>query len=245
MSNFSQKPLVFGSLTGHRAFAVKNNMLQALYSADVFKESGNQGHCLRTKFSYISDRQRKSLGINKHVVGQKDCSCGFYAYFENTNNKHTAPGDIEAIIRGYGTTTLGRKGFRSEKADLIALVRPEPISARFKKIPRKYEYKLAKLIHHSIIILSMALGVIMILQLQLNFLALGAYLLVIFLANFLLVPLSFKLVNMVVEPPVIDFDILKQNYPNVPVFDSMEEAMDLNKLDNYEDFEKLTQIPNN
>lgn len=59
----------------------------------------------------------------KHHVGQIDCSCGYYAYFDGGND-YAAPGQVTGIIEGYGTVTVGDRGFRAEKARLVALVDP-------------------------------------------------------------------------------------------------------------------------
>jgi hypothetical protein len=57
-----------------------------------------------------------------------DCECGFWAYDEHTFKPH---GDITGIIEGYGKTTIGTRGFRCEKARIVALCRRhggEPLS---------------------------------------------------------------------------------------------------------------------
>lgn len=49
-----------------------------------------------------------------------DCSCGFWAYDEHTFKPH---GAILGIIEGFGKTTVGTRGFRCEKARIVALCR--------------------------------------------------------------------------------------------------------------------------
>lgn len=49
-----------------------------------------------------------------------DCQCGFWAYDEHTFTSH---GDVTGIIEGYGKTTIGTRGFRCEKARIVALLR--------------------------------------------------------------------------------------------------------------------------
>lgn len=58
-----------------------------------------------------------------HVVGGKDCECGYYAYF-NGENTYAKTGRVSAIIEGYGVCTVGSRGFRASKAKLVALVLP-------------------------------------------------------------------------------------------------------------------------
>lgn len=47
-------------------------------------------------------------------------SCGFWAYDEHHFQEH---GDVIGVIEGYGKTTIGTKGFRCEKARIVALCR--------------------------------------------------------------------------------------------------------------------------
>jgi hypothetical protein len=49
-----------------------------------------------------------------------ECQCGFWAYDEVGFEEH---GDAVGIIEGYGRTTIGTKGFRCEKAKIVALCR--------------------------------------------------------------------------------------------------------------------------
>lgn len=46
------------------------------------------------------------------------CECGFWAYDEGGFKAH---GSVVGVIEGYGKTTVGTKGFRSEKARIVAL----------------------------------------------------------------------------------------------------------------------------
>lgn len=46
------------------------------------------------------------------------CQCGFWAYDEGGFKAH---GSVVGVIEGYGKTTVGTKGFRSEKARIVAL----------------------------------------------------------------------------------------------------------------------------
>ncbi|MEE6273489.1 hypothetical protein V2J56_09035 [Georgenia sp. MJ206] len=51
------------------------------------------------------------------------CACGFYAYFDDTN-EYGATDRAAAVVEGYGQTIIGTKGFRSAKARILALVLP-------------------------------------------------------------------------------------------------------------------------
>lgn len=64
------------------------------------------------------------------------CTCGFYAYLNGTNDY--ADHHVIGVVRGYGETFLGTRGFRSSKAKIVAAyasthadverVRPLPVS---------------------------------------------------------------------------------------------------------------------
>lgn len=60
----------------------------------------------------------------RHQVAQLDCSCGFYGYFDATAaDTYHRPGHVYGVIKGYGRVTVGDRGFRAEKAELVALIR--------------------------------------------------------------------------------------------------------------------------
>lgn len=48
------------------------------------------------------------------------CKCGFYAYYDGSNDYHT-PDRINAVVEGWGQTVIGTRGFRAEKARILAL----------------------------------------------------------------------------------------------------------------------------
>lgn len=51
------------------------------------------------------------------------CTCGFYAFYDGSTSYHKE-GWVDGVISGYGKTVIGTKGFRCEKAKLIALAVP-------------------------------------------------------------------------------------------------------------------------
>jgi hypothetical protein len=65
---------------------------------------------------------------NKHAVPDENCQCGFYAY-SDSKHAETKPYKSEhvilGIVRGTGRTLIGTKGFRCEKAEIVALRRPK------------------------------------------------------------------------------------------------------------------------
>lgn len=60
-------------------------------------------------------------------IAQPSCVCGFYAYTDLASiaqNSYNQPNSIIGIVRGHGKVTIGTKGFRAEKADIVALCAP-------------------------------------------------------------------------------------------------------------------------
>lgn len=67
-----------------------------------------------------ADEHRKT----KHSLD--DCSCGFYAYYEGSNDYYRE-GMVMAIVKGTGELILGTRGFRAEKAEIVALHIPNAV----------------------------------------------------------------------------------------------------------------------
>lgn len=61
---------------------------------------------------------------SNHRPGSLSCTCGFYAYFDTAydNPYDDSPGRIRALVDGYGVVTVGSRGFRAEKAKIVALI---------------------------------------------------------------------------------------------------------------------------
>lgn len=57
-----------------------------------------------------------------HVVGQLDCTCGYYAYLNGRYTEHASSHHPMGIIEGYGVVTIGERGFRASKARLLCLI---------------------------------------------------------------------------------------------------------------------------
>lgn len=52
----------------------------------------------------------------------KDCGCGFWAYWEfNPHEFHLGEKPVVGIVEGYGKTIPGKRGFRCQKARIVAL----------------------------------------------------------------------------------------------------------------------------
>jgi hypothetical protein len=100
--------LELGYVTGVRGFALDYfGRLRGITHSEAFNPGVNVATC-------YAGCKTKDMG---------NCSCGYYAYFvtDRTKMRYATDGNVGAIIRGYGQTVVGTKGFRSLKADLVAL----------------------------------------------------------------------------------------------------------------------------
>lgn len=65
-----------------------------------------------------------------HPAATLACQCGFYAYFDLKANLYHIAGNVLGLIEGYGTMTIGERGFRASKARIVALIEPVPEAVR-------------------------------------------------------------------------------------------------------------------
>jgi hypothetical protein len=147
MSDFSDRPFVAGSLTGLRTFRIdKYGRLMASQIESVWTPGENVGRCFRNLLTpqpgsmsfvlqgmaasglfattAVKKKEEPVPPAGEHRAGLQHCSCGFYAYFDNGYNGYHQRGMIKGLIEGYGITTVGTRGFRSEKAQIKALIIP-------------------------------------------------------------------------------------------------------------------------
>lgn len=130
-------PFVAGSLFGMRAFGVtKRGQLVGPSFSTVWKDGENEAVCMqfREPDLYGFDpttahpfrpplKVRLNHLAHMHKVANQECGCGFYAYYRGVNDYHRS-WTIQGIIEGYGTCTVGPRGFRCSKAKIVALVNP-------------------------------------------------------------------------------------------------------------------------
>lgn len=110
-TDFSLRPLVAGTINGLRAFEVDRlgRLHAPQHSKYIFKPGENAANCLYESVD--------------HKIANGRCSCGFYAYHDGSNTYHSrSNGTIAGMIEGYGTVTVGTKGFRAEKCKIIAIL---------------------------------------------------------------------------------------------------------------------------
>lgn len=82
-----------------------------------------------------SPSPRHKVDLRKGHTFSADCECGFWAYDEFSFKEH---GDIVGVIAGYGRTTIGTKGFRCEKASILALHRGDQSLSTWLRLQQLY-----------------------------------------------------------------------------------------------------------
>lgn len=150
MTDFSDTPLVAGTVIGIRAFTIDRlGRLGSPSYPTIFRPGENVAECRKNEggsFSrlnramlhsfyspptfYFDDRllstekgARVEAKEPEHRPGDIGCACGWYAYYDGSN-EYRSPTRISAVVEGYGKCTLGERGFRAEKARLVALFKP-------------------------------------------------------------------------------------------------------------------------
>lgn len=134
MSKYSDRPLVVGSVVGERYFNIDNlGRLVSLNAPVPFLPGVNEAVCRKEIYQsgmwipvyvgmgHYPSEVRVTATHGGHQVAGLDCSCGYYAFFERAGVFKGAFG----IIEGTGVCTVGQLGFRAERAQLLALVRPK------------------------------------------------------------------------------------------------------------------------
>lgn len=66
----------------------------------------------------IARCRRMEDPIQEHRSPCSECGCGFWAYWASYD---AVWGELVGVIEGYGKTLIGDKGFRCEKAKILAL----------------------------------------------------------------------------------------------------------------------------
>lgn len=81
-------------------------------------------------------------GETNHAVPDAYCTCGFYAWHNHDQVEATcAVGEITGLIEGAGRVIWGARGWRSEKARIVAVFAPIEVTQRM----MREEYPLVKL----------------------------------------------------------------------------------------------------
>jgi hypothetical protein len=123
--------LAVGSVRGLRSFNVDHygRLTAVARPTVVWKPGENVAVCNRSAMDFVNTLMRQAAhpyagGFSVSATGTCPgiahplCTCGFYAYHDGSKYQG---GQVTGVIDGYGKTTVGTKGFRCEKARVVAL----------------------------------------------------------------------------------------------------------------------------
>ncbi len=65
------------------------------------------------------------------------CGCGFYAYYDESAGRVVAYGNIRGVVEAAGRCVVGPKGFRAQRARVVAVVRPTNFKQRFAGVTQR------------------------------------------------------------------------------------------------------------
>lgn len=117
----ADRPLILDEIRGLRAFQISPN--KKLMGRTVHQEwdtDENVAFCARTN---PIPMMTPSWDQSEHRAGSAHCQCGFWAYFDGSND-YASTDSVTAIIAGRGLVTVGSRGFRAERARLLAIIDP-------------------------------------------------------------------------------------------------------------------------
>lgn len=139
---FDGPPLVAGSLKGIRHFKLSLEpallgvaTLHTFHPGENVAEHRQGGVPLVRVFSdprsavmlppsWLTVGPGEMVLREDHVVAGQGCACGFYAYYDLRYSAYRNDYHVPAVIEGYGHVTVGERGFRAEKARLVAVAYP-------------------------------------------------------------------------------------------------------------------------
>lgn len=117
-TEFASLGFAVGVVRGVRSFAVDDlGRLTGINYKQTWKPGENAAECRA--------EQRKEFGdFGKHLP---DCVCGFYAYYDGSNDYRSEGKTITGVVEGWGSTVIGSRGFRCSKAKIVALHIPDSV----------------------------------------------------------------------------------------------------------------------
>jgi hypothetical protein len=134
---FDGRPLVAGTVVGLRAFRLGTDgwLYGPLYPhrwtpAENTAKCSPAGrmiliwaHTMRVALAAGGQQAEPQV---EHTLSGLHCTCGFYAYLDGSQHTYAnMPDGLAGIVEGYGTVTIGTRGFRASKARIVALVIPD------------------------------------------------------------------------------------------------------------------------
>lgn len=146
-------PLIPGELYGMRAFRIRpDGTLSPLHrnKSYVYKAGVNEAKCddepyemtMMLNTGAIISKITVTPELVFHTNGDFtapniDCTCGFYAYFEDANEtsfmQHDGDNQVNAIVRATGRCIVGDFGFKAQKLEIVGFIADPPESRESKR----------------------------------------------------------------------------------------------------------------
>lgn len=126
-----------GVVTGTRSFDVdKLGRRVGVAFATVWRPGENVARCMQRPdpLAFLSGREPGRLRESSRPPHSlAECPHGFYGYYEGSNDYYE-PGRVMAVVEAYGETVIGTRGFRAEKARIVALHVPSDIGLGVRRV---------------------------------------------------------------------------------------------------------------
>lgn len=122
-TEFASLGFAAGVVRGVRSFSVDDlGRLTGIHYKQVWMPGENLAECRREH-----DFGRPPKTVTDFGAHLPDCNCGFYGYYDGSNDYRSSGSTITAVIEGYGSTVIGSRGFRCSKARIVALHIPDDV----------------------------------------------------------------------------------------------------------------------
>lgn len=146
--SFDSRGLAIGSVRGVRAWKITSEgRLRGVFYDYDWDVGVNEALCLKkTDIIYgfypgsFSQGMITSVTSPEHVPPSKQphsmdtCHCGFYGYYDGSNdyygNAQYGKGPVTGVVEGFGDVLIGSRGFRVQKARIVALMVDEGLAGR-------------------------------------------------------------------------------------------------------------------
>ena len=128
--DFVGPSLVIGEIYGMRSWVLENTegeLASIAYSHDWQPGVNSKRRCGNCdRWDDIVKPPEGSTWVSQPGdMSMSDCSCGFYAYYTPKTGYAVNARCVSGIVKGYGRTVVGDKGFRASKMEIVAFVRPK------------------------------------------------------------------------------------------------------------------------
>lgn len=122
-------PLALGQLYGLRFWHTRRGAKPdvTLYGCWLrdWHQGVNSARCFSAAETAKRQGEKTEVSHQEHQSPDLGCGCGFWAYWDNAAGSYTEYNgrqvDVTGVIRGFGKTIIGSKGFRCEKAEILGL----------------------------------------------------------------------------------------------------------------------------